>query len=91
MTQSWLCAYGSADETVVGVAKVGWNCSDTQTQMMAELIEAGFKVFVDLKLADIPTTTREGGQGPRRARRLLPHDPHLRRPQRAASRCRGVR
>ena len=30
--------------------------------VMAELIEAGFKVFVDMKIADIPTTTRRAAR-----------------------------
>ncbi len=46
-----------------GVAKVGLELfSAAGPQMMAELIEAGFKVFVDLKLADIPTTTRKAAR-----------------------------
>jgi orotidine-5'-phosphate decarboxylase len=46
-----------------GVAKVGLELfSAAGPPVMAELIEAGFKVFVDLKLADIPTTTRRAAR-----------------------------
>ncbi|HXW78186.1 MAG TPA: orotidine-5'-phosphate decarboxylase [Acidimicrobiales bacterium] len=46
-----------------GVAKVGLELfSAAGPPVMAELIEAGFKVFVDMKLADIPTTTRRAAR-----------------------------
>jgi orotidine-5'-phosphate decarboxylase len=46
-----------------GVAKVGLELfSAAGPPVMAELIEAGFKVFIDLKVADIPTTTRRAAR-----------------------------
>jgi orotidine-5'-phosphate decarboxylase len=42
-----------------GVAKVGLELfSATGPSAVTDLVDAGFKVFVDLKLADIPTVTR---------------------------------
>ena len=65
-----------------GVAKVGLELfSAAGPPVVAELMEAGFSVFVDMKLADIPTTTRTGGQGARGSGRFLPHDPYLCRPR----------
>ncbi len=46
-----------------GVAKVGLELfSAAGPSVVAELVEAGFKVFVDMKLADIPTTTRKAAR-----------------------------
>ena len=46
-----------------GVAKVGLELfSAAGPPVVAELIEAGYRVFVDLKLADIPTTTRRAAR-----------------------------
>ena len=46
-----------------GVAKVGLELfSAAGPSVVTELVEAGFKVFVDLKLADIPTTTRKAAR-----------------------------
>ena len=46
-----------------GVAKVGLELfSAAGPPVVAELIEAGFSVFVDMKLADIPTTTRRAAR-----------------------------
>jgi orotidine-5'-phosphate decarboxylase len=46
-----------------GVAKVGLELfSAAGPPVVAELVEAGFSVFVDMKLADIPTTTRRAAR-----------------------------
>jgi orotidine-5'-phosphate decarboxylase len=46
-----------------GVAKVGLELfSAAGPAVVAALLEEGFKVFIDLKLADIPTTTRKGAR-----------------------------
>jgi orotidine-5'-phosphate decarboxylase len=46
-----------------GVAKVGLELfSAAGPPVVVELVEAGFKVFVDMKLADIPTTTRKAAR-----------------------------
>jgi orotidine-5'-phosphate decarboxylase len=46
-----------------GVAKVGLELfSAAGPPVVAELMEAGFRVFVDLKLLDIPTTTRKAAR-----------------------------
>jgi orotidine-5'-phosphate decarboxylase len=46
-----------------GVAKVGLELfSAAGPPVVAELMEAGFSVFVDMKLADIPTTTRRAAR-----------------------------
>src|SRR5579863_9987562 len=46
-----------------GVAKVGLELfSAAGPQVVAELLEAGFRVFVDLKVLDIPTTTRKAAR-----------------------------
>ncbi|MGH9105858.1 MAG: orotidine-5'-phosphate decarboxylase [Acidimicrobiales bacterium] len=46
-----------------GVAKVGLELfSAAGPSAVAELVDAGFKVFVDLKLADIPNTTRRAAR-----------------------------
>jgi orotidine-5'-phosphate decarboxylase len=46
-----------------GVAKVGLELfSAAGPSVVAALVEDGFKVFVDLKLADIPTTTRKAAR-----------------------------
>jgi len=45
------------------VAKVGLELfSAAGPAVVAELVEAGFKVFVDLKMADIPNTTRKAAR-----------------------------
>jgi hypothetical protein len=46
-----------------GVAKVGLELfSAAGPPVVAELMEAGFRVFVDLKVLDIPTTTRKAAR-----------------------------
>ncbi|SRR5579875_78528 len=46
-----------------GVAKVGMELfSATGPSVVAELVEAGFSVFADLKLADIPNTNRKAAR-----------------------------
>ena len=46
-----------------GVAKVGLELfSAAGPAVVAALLEEGFKVFIDLKFADIPTTTRKGAR-----------------------------
>jgi orotidine-5'-phosphate decarboxylase len=46
-----------------GVAKIGLELfSAAGPSIVAELGEAGFRVFADLKLADIPTTTRKAAR-----------------------------
>ena len=46
-----------------GVAKVGLELfSAAGPPVVAELLEAGFQVFVDMKLADIPTVTRKAAR-----------------------------
>lgn len=46
-----------------GVAKVGMELfSAAGPAMVTELLEAGYQVFVDVKLADIPTTTRRAAR-----------------------------
>ena len=51
-----------------GVAKVGLELfSAAGPPVVAELMEAGFSVFVDMKLADIPTTTRRAARVLRRS------------------------
>jgi orotidine-5'-phosphate decarboxylase len=46
-----------------GVAKVGLELfSAAGPQVVAELLDAGFEVLVDMKLADIPTTTRKAAR-----------------------------
>jgi orotidine-5'-phosphate decarboxylase len=46
-----------------GVAKVGLELfSAAGPPVLAELMEAGFRVFVDMKIADIPTTTRKAAR-----------------------------
>jgi orotidine-5'-phosphate decarboxylase len=46
-----------------GVAKVGLELfSASGPSVVAALVEGGFQVFIDLKLADIPTTTRKAAR-----------------------------
>ena len=46
-----------------GVAKVGLELfSAAGPSVVAELVDAGFKVFVDMKLGDIPTVTRRASR-----------------------------
>lgn len=46
-----------------GVAKVGLELfSAAGPAVVTELVESGFKVFVDMKLADIPNTTRKAAR-----------------------------
>jgi orotidine-5'-phosphate decarboxylase len=46
-----------------GVAKVGLELfSAAGPSVVAALVEEGFQVFIDLKLADIPTTTRKAAR-----------------------------
>jgi orotidine-5'-phosphate decarboxylase len=46
-----------------GVAKLGLELfSATGPSVVAELVEAGWRVFVDIKLADIPNTTRRAAR-----------------------------
>ena len=56
-----------------GVAKVGLELfSAAGPAAIGELLEGGFKVFVDLKMADIPNTTPQGVPGARGAGGLRP-------------------
>src|SRR5258708_34787666 len=49
-----------------GVAKVGLELfSATGPEAVTALVERGWKVFLDLKLHDIPTTVGKAGRGPR--------------------------
>ena len=44
-----------------------------RARVVQSLIDDGYDVFVDLKMADIPTTVQPGRPGAGRPRRVLPH------------------
>ena len=73
---TWWLALRLADQLQpwFGVAKVGLELfTAAGPDAVTSIADAGFKVFLDLKLHDIPTTVKQVGPGGGGAGRVLPH------------------